>query len=156
MTQTLLPSIDRQYQDNVRDLLDAAKKGDLKGVRDYIEATTKEKLLPVDACDETTKEQAIHRAADGGQVEILQFLVSKKPALVNGAIDDQGFTPLFHAAFAGKLDAVKFLVENGKASLKKKDKFGRMAKDMAASQGHAAVLNYLQNAKDLSSSCCCC
>jgi ankyrin repeat protein len=149
----------------IRDLLAAAKSGDLDEVKQLTTTNTNNKnkknpTIAIDSQDPNSKEQAIHKAAAGNQIEIIKYLLSRsndnKLDLVNGALDDNGQTPLFHAAFEGKLEAVQFLVEQCKAIVSKKDKFGRKAIDLARSQGHVIVMNYLSTAPDFGKTCCCC
>jgi len=55
--------------------------------------------------------QLIHCAADYGQKEILEFLLSKK-ANIN-ALDKHGITPLLNAVFEGHKSCVELLLEKG-------------------------------------------
>jgi len=62
--------------------------------------------------------QLIHCAADYGQKEILDYLISSKKANVN-AVDKHGNTPLLNAVFEGHTLCVKFLLDkNADKSMK--------------------------------------
>lgn len=163
---TAVPFAPGEKDELIRDLLTSAKAGDLNRVKAITTENTNSTSkpgqqkqsthLPLTACDRNSLEQAIHRAAAGNSIEVLKYIISQSPSLVNHALDDNGQTALFHAAFEGKLEAVQFLVENAKAIISKKDKFGRLPIDLARSQGHVLVMNYLSTAKDWGKTCCGC
>lgn len=54
----------------------------------------------------------IHEAARSGDIERLESLLEEDPALID-ARDEERHTPLHSAAMAGRLDAVRFLLERG-------------------------------------------
>jgi len=84
----------------------AVKNGDLSGVQEFVE---KDKV-DVNMVD-NNKRTACHWASDYGQLEILQYLVTK------GARYDQpdrfGITPILAAVYEGHANVVRFLVEKG-------------------------------------------
>ena len=64
--------------------------------------------------------------------------------------DEDGVTPLMAAAYAGNLEAMKFLVETKKEDVKARDKSawfgeGKSALDYAQKQGKVDVAKYLKS-----------
>lgn len=59
--------------------------------------------------------------------------------------DSQGLTPLILAVKKGKLEIVKFLVENG-ADVAKEDKDGRTPLWLTTTAGHLELVLYLESA----------
>eukprot|EP00293_Proteomonas_sulcata_P009946 CAMPEP_0184305312 /NCGR_PEP_ID=MMETSP1049-20130417/14625_1 /TAXON_ID=77928 /ORGANISM="Proteomonas sulcata, Strain CCMP704" /LENGTH=433 /DNA_ID=CAMNT_0026617353 /DNA_START=61 /DNA_END=1362 /DNA_ORIENTATION=- len=62
------------------------------------------------------------------EVEILRYLIFELGANVN-AIDEDGRTPLHHAAMFGKLECLIYLIGEGEADTTVKDKYGKLACD---------------------------
>jgi ankyrin repeat protein len=80
----------------------AVKNGDLDQVKDLAPKVDLNKVL-------MNGRMAIHFAADYGQKEVIDYLVSKK-ADVN-VPDKHGITPLLAAVFEGHADCVRFLIQ---------------------------------------------
>jgi len=85
------------------------------------------------------------RAAEEGTLEDVKSLFEvttpfrKDPDLV----DDTGCSALMNAALTGKLDIVKYLVEEQHADINLCDKEGFAASTIAAYMGHTEILRYL-------------
>lgn len=104
----------------------AIKTGDLAGVKEYVE---KDKMnVNMKGNNGRTP---LHWAADYGQVEIMQFLLSKG-AKVNEK-DSYGITPLLAAVYEDKAKAVELLLKSG-ADAKIKGPDGLTAKEAATSE----------------------
>lgn len=58
-----------------------------------------------------------------------------------GAADRSGWTPLHFAAYGGKLETVKYLVEEG-AVVNARDNRGRTPRPLAVEKGRTAVVAY--------------
>jgi len=84
----------------------SVKNGDMAQVKALIEST---------GCDINAQIQGgrapIHFAADYGQTEVIEYLLSKG-ANIN-ALDKHGISPLLSAIFEGHLSSVKLLLEKG-------------------------------------------
>jgi hypothetical protein len=87
-------------------LLYAAYRGDLGTVRGLVSHG-----VPVNATDHAYWRTAMHGAAAKGDLPTLHYLVSKGASI--NALDRSGDSPLELAASADRIDAVKFLTENG-------------------------------------------
>jgi len=81
---------------------------------------------------------ALHVATANRRLRIIMWLI-EIGANCNTA-DNNGWTPLFHAANNGRLDIVRMLVEEGKASVSVYDIVGRSALDWA--------INHVSGGKD--------
>lgn len=87
-------------------LLYAAYRGDLGTVEGLVSHG-----VPVDATDHAYWRTAMHGAAAKGDLPILRYLVSKGASI--NALDRSGDSPLEVAASADRIDAVRFLTQNG-------------------------------------------
>jgi hypothetical protein len=87
-------------------LLYAAYRGDLGTVRGLVSHG-----VPVNATDHAYWRTAMHGAAAKGDLPTLHYLISKGASI--NALDRSGDSPLELAASADRIDAVKFLTENG-------------------------------------------
>ena len=87
-------------------LLYAAYRGDLGTVEGLVSHG-----VPVDATDHAYWRTAMHGAAAKGDLPILRYLVSKGASI--NALDRSGDSPLEVAASTDRIDAVRFLTENG-------------------------------------------
>jgi len=76
-----------------------------------------------------------------GDTETMKYLVDKHGADINMA-DDEGWTALMAASFAGNLDHVDFLFKSG-ANVEAVDKKGWTALTLATERGHLHVVRYL-------------
>ena len=94
------------FQNNSTDVWAAARTGDLKAIKHYIEAGG-----DVNALDNGFQLSAMSWGALHGQTEIVQLLI-ESGAEVNIKSGD-GATPLHSAAFFGRTDVAKLLLENG-------------------------------------------
>jgi ankyrin repeat protein len=81
---------------------------------------------------------ALHVATANRRLRIIRWLI-EIGANCN-TVDNNGWTPLFHAANNGRLDIVRMLVEEGKASVSVYDIVGRSALDWA--------INHVSGGKD--------
>ncbi|GFS04595.1 myotrophin [Elysia marginata] len=97
--------------DKGQELVWKIKNGELGDVKTLIEKEG------IDVNTEVQGRLPLHYAADYGQTEVLDYLLSKG-ARVN-APDKYGITPLLSAIFEGHTDSVKLLLE------KKADKTGK-------------------------------
>ena len=93
-------------QNNSTDVWSAARTGDLKAIKHYIEEGG-----DVNALDNGFQLSAMSWGALHGQTEIVQLLI-ENGAEVNIKSGD-GATPLHSAAFFGRTDVAKLLLENG-------------------------------------------
>ena len=83
----------------------------------------------------------IHDAAKAGDVARVAKLLDTDKTLIE-ADDGNGWTPLHHAAYAGRLDVCKLLIQRG-ASINHLDREGNPSLAQAAGAGHAAVVQLL-------------
>ena len=91
----------------IEDFAWAVKTGDLPNVQKFVT-----KGISVNVTDETVnKRTPLHWASDYGQVDVLNFLVSKGANIE--AKDAFGITPLLAAVYEGHDNAVRFLVSKG-------------------------------------------
>ena len=95
----------------------------------------------------TDKEIMLLEAASKGNYAQIEDII-KQGVNVN-AKDKYGKTALMHAASAGHLDVVKFLVEHGAdvADVNAKDEMGWTASEYALKQGHKEIEEYLKKHK---------
>ncbi|CAH3028136.1 unnamed protein product, partial [Porites evermanni] len=92
--------------------------------------------------DKTT---AFHMACEQGSMPMVQYLVSKDPAICRiTLVDFRGKTPLHLAAGKNHFHIVEFLLENG-AALDPKDDERRTPLYLAASYGANSVVTFLMN-----------
>ena len=109
--------------------------GDLELVRRLLKVADLEERDPADR-----GVQAIHVAAQHGQVEALQLLLERGVSVE--AQDLEGMTPLFYAAHGGQLEALQYLVTAG-ANPSHLEGQGRSALYWAANVGQIEVLKLL-------------
>lgn len=83
----------------------ALKNGDLEQVKDFIE------LKNVNVSEEISGRPPIHYAADYGQRDVIEYLLSKG-ADVN-AVDKHGISVLLAAIWEGHTDCVRFMLAKG-------------------------------------------
>lgn len=92
---------------------------------------------------------ALIRAADGGHLEMLKFLIASgadtaTPALYEGVFGCGGITALHEAASGGRLEAVQYLLENG-ADIYRSDNLGRTAVYRTVESGRYETLRFLSS-----------
>lgn len=92
-----------------RDLLTAARKGDIALVKRALEAR-----VPVDAEDPTFRQTALIRAAMFGQAEAARLLVASRASVEHTAAPD-GMRALHWAAKAGSAEVIRVLLSAGAA-----------------------------------------
>ena len=109
-------------QNNSTDVWSAARTGDLKAIKRYIEEGG-----DVNALDNGFQLSAMSWGALHGQTEIVQLLI-ENGAEVNIKSGD-GATPLHSAAFFGRTDVAKLLLENG-ADIKARNNDGATSVDL--------------------------
>jgi ankyrin repeat protein len=83
---------------------------------------------------------ALHVATANRRLEIIRWLIEKGADC--NTVDNNAWTPLFHAANDGRLDIVRMLVEEGKASLSAYDIVGRSALDWAINHASGGKDSY--------------
>ena len=88
----------------------------------------------------------LHLASKSGHLEILQYF--HKILSDISVTDSNGMNALHHAAKEGHILLVDFLIDIIPIGIK--DKYGKTAKDFATSNGHEAVVTYLQDLDRLS------
>lgn len=126
---------DREW--TVADLHSAAQVGDYETVNMCLDAD-----VDIDATLGQVKNTALHVAADCGNSDIVEFLVSLGANIE--ATDKHGQTPLHLAALAGNDDIVEQLVMAG-SDLDAKDRNGWTPLHEAASSGQASVVELLMD-----------
>lgn len=82
-------------------------------------------------------------AAQYGPVEVLDYLIELGYDDIEEAVSN-GRTPLHVAAIAGRLDAVKWLVEKG-ANINNLDSFGTTPVEMARKNNHQDIADFFSN-----------
>lgn len=87
--------------------------------------------------------ELLHEVARSGASKTIKFLLKKYPELKDH-VNDAGRTPLMEACIAGKIGSMKALIQC-KASLSKRDRFGRTVVQLAALHGHDNVMHFLLN-----------
>ena len=113
--------------------LDAAGAGNLAVVGLFVESG-----MSVHAVvDEWYGLMALHRAASGGRLDVVEFLVGAGASV--DAVNSGGGTALHGAARWGELDVVKFLVGSG-ADVDARDEDGDTPRDVAAACSTSTAL----------------
>jgi ankyrin repeat protein len=112
----------------------AVKTGDLKNVKDAVEG---QGVSATSADASVRKATPLHYAADFGQVEVAEYLLSKGANL--DAQDAFGVTPLLAAVYEDHVDMVKFLVSKG-ANKTTKGSDGKTAKESTSNPDIVALL----------------
>jgi ankyrin repeat protein len=92
-----------------------------------------------------TASSPLHDAAEAGDIKIVKYHVEKKNADIN-ANDTKGRTALYLALSKGRLEVVKYLLDNG-ASTSLKD--GNTLLIIAMYSGNLDVVKYLVEERDL-------
>ena len=87
---------------DVKKFLDSARSGNLEDVKLFVAAG-----MPVDAVGGEYGGTALHEAAYGGSLAVVQYLVERE-ADVNTR-DDYGYTPRGRAHKGGRRDVMKYL-----------------------------------------------
>ncbi|NP_001158858.1 myotrophin-like [Oncorhynchus tshawytscha] len=113
-----------------KELMWALKNGDLDEVKTLMKDEDVNRTLE-------GGRKPLHYAADCGQAEMLEFLLSKG-ADVN-APDKHGITPLLSATYEGHLTCVKILLEKG-ADKEQKGPDGQSAFEAAETDAIKALL----------------
>lgn len=119
------------------DLLDAATRGDLAGVRRALAGKVD---INVRGAKGRT---ALMWAADTGKLDVVKYLVKKGVADIN-AKDDRSMTALMLAAYHGYTEVVKFLVETVGAGINVRGPFGKTALGLARYKGNKEIVTYLK------------
>ena len=97
--------------------------------------------VPIDP-EDTAGDTPLSWAAEGGDLEMVQFFVEKGANIHHVAHSDRS-TPLLLAAKNGHQGVVAYLVEQG-ANIEAMNNKGATALHVAAQAGHLAVVQYLQ------------
>eukprot|EP00033_Pygsuia_biforma_P003325 GCRY01003643.1.p1 GENE.GCRY01003643.1~~GCRY01003643.1.p1 ORF type:complete len:521 (+),score=95.76 GCRY01003643.1:130-1692(+) len=116
--------------------LKACMVGDFDKVKQNLEDSTVDPF-----CCNQYGQNGIHLSGLYGHLELMKFLLSKCPDLINRP-HMLGGTPLHYAALGGHLDCVKFLLESG-AEVDAEDEYQRTPFDLAAEKGSLEVLEFL-------------
>ncbi|KAH9403338.1 hypothetical protein TYRP_015221 [Tyrophagus putrescentiae] len=82
------------------------KNGDAENVREIFEKEKLDANLMIDG------RRPLHYAADYGQKEIIEYLITKQGADVN-ALDKHNISPLLAAIWEGHTECVRLLIANG-------------------------------------------
>lgn len=85
----------------------------------------------------------IHVAVIGGEVAMVQALLSEDPDLVNAEDEEYGNTPLHYAAQKGFLELAELLLSRG-ADINARENIGRTPFFRANSAGHKDVADFLR------------
>lgn len=93
----------------------------------------------------TSGEYPIHLAAAAGHAEVCQLLASRAKETLNIADKYNEWTPLFHAAHKGRLEALKVLLQAG-SDPTAVDELGRTAVFYAGWYGHVECVSLLLEA----------
>jgi ankyrin repeat protein len=119
-------------------LMAASSSGQMGAVQVLVEEMEGQGLDEQDQKGRT----ALHWAAKGGDEEVVTLLLSKGAQADIG--DDNGITPFMEAAGNGHLGVVQPLLQHmGGQGLDRTDEFGTTALQLAAEEGHEAVVTFL-------------
>ena len=121
----------------------AAGNGNLAKVKRLLKRLPKKSTNPIPYDREDGRRRALHEAAWGGHLDIVEYLVGSG-ADVNAKYND-GSTALHKAAWEGHLDVVEFLVGAG-ADVHARTNGGQTALHWAADDGHLDVVEFLVGA----------
>ena len=119
----------------------AAEKGHLNVVKYILEnSTLKDSILDI---PDYSKRTALMYAAREGHHEVVKFLLTKKSARIDG-FDNDGYTPLMHAAAGNHLKAAIYLVQKG-ANIDHFSNTGETAISLAEKHPNKYLANYLKH-----------
>ncbi len=121
--------------DREHELLKGLPLEEQKRIREQAQAMMKDKL--------SAMEQVFACAEKGDLAGLVDHLVAKKDFPDVNARDDQGRTLLHLACFSGKLDCVKFLLEDCKADARVSDSNKRTLLHVAAFGNHVKIAELL-------------
>lgn len=122
------------------DLLGAATRGDLAGVRHALSGRNKADINIRGAKNRTP----LMWAADTGHLDVVKCLVRTGKADID-AQDERSMTALMLAAYHGHTEVVKYLVEKAHADVTIRGPFGKTALGLARFRGHSDIAHYLRN-----------
>ena len=91
------------------------------------------------------RESSIHRAASGGKLESVRYLVEECRANVEENDVFIGYNPLHYASDKGHIEIVKYLIEQCHANVEAKNNSGWNTLHFATWNGHNEVINYLKS-----------
>ncbi|XP_018652671.1 putative fetal globin-inducing factor [Schistosoma mansoni] len=137
---------DQIKDDPKKQFIVAAENNDLSTIRSLIESAKQKgadgevELRELLSAKDQDGYTALHRAAYGGHVEVLQYLM-KYGANINNRTED-GWTPLHSAAFWNKLSCVQLLISAG-ADLNALTNSGQTALHLAVSNNQGPETLYL-------------
>ena len=131
----------QQYHLNGK-LIDAAKNGDIKNVRELIENGADVGAKNNDG------EKALHWAAWNGHVDVAKVLIEKGANV--DAKDNVGWTALHYAAQEGHVDVAKVLIEKG-ADVDAKSKSNETVVEIAIRCDHHQIATLIENSKKICS-----
>ena len=117
-------------------LMDASGYGQLSSVEKLIRHNAQ-----IDAVNKSNN-NAVHKAAQGGHVEILKILLKKNPSLSDQG-GHQNRTPLGCAAMSGHLNVVKELIQNWKVDVDNQTSLGSTPLNLASEYNHPDVIEFL-------------
>ncbi|CAL4926677.1 unnamed protein product [Urochloa decumbens] len=123
------------------DFFDAAFKGDLRRLREMASGKdAKGKARLADVC--VGGQGPLQAAARMGRLDVVKCMVEELGFDINVGSSETGVTALHAAALDGKLDTVRYLLDNG-ADPNKKDEPGEVPLHCAAKYGHDEVTKLL-------------
>ncbi|NIS71741.1 MAG: hypothetical protein GTO12_23250 [Proteobacteria bacterium] len=114
------------------------EKADLKSVGEFLDSF---KLLEMPKPRISPGADKIHEAVRDGDIDKIKTLADENPEMVN-AKDNNGWTPLHHAAALGHGEVIEFLLAKG-TETNAKDKDGRTPLHYAAREGYGEVVKLL-------------
>ncbi|PUZ64376.1 hypothetical protein GQ55_3G139200 [Panicum hallii var. hallii] len=128
----------------VQAFLEAARAGDLDSLKSLVAALDEEgtgAAAVAAAVRDANKRTALHFAAREGRTDVCQFLIDQLGLPVDPR-DDDGETPLIHAARQGHLHTVKYLLDHG-ADPSVASSLGATALHHAAGIGNTELMKLL-------------
>ncbi|RLM98318.1 ankyrin-3 [Panicum miliaceum] len=128
----------------VQAFLEAARVGDLDSLKSLVAALDEEgtgAAAVAAAVRDANKRTALHFAAREGCTDVCQFLIDQLGLPVDPR-DDDGETPLIHAACQGHLHTVKYLLDHG-ADPSVASSLGATALHHAAGIGNTELMKLL-------------
>ena len=135
---------DETWDSNRHKLHQASYRGDLEEIKKIL--TTEKNLNPLQkAGDYAYGQNALHSAAQGGQLGVMKYFVEERgcnPA----SQDDSGWTPLHYAARLNNLDLFQYLVDGLQVDPMCQTNSGYTPLHTSCMGGNIDVVKYIVNA----------